>query len=276
MGVSLFESHPFTIASVSNDEEGVVLYCSEAGDWTKKLSALAKGGRRADELSIVRMRLEKGKDHAIEEGYGQGKKTNVLIQGPYGGPGNVVFSSFSAATFVCGGSGITFGLGAAQEVMRDAFDRTSRVRLVDLIWIVPDPTAIIPLLPAFLKLKKQADVIESISLRISVYYTRASATTHVLVERDVRLPEGIELTPGRPELADLLSATISCTSVLKHTTREGVHGVIVGACGPMELLESVRAADRTIGKEVRKAVGGVELLEECVLLSSSFKCNLIR
>lgn len=113
-----------------------------------------------------------------------------------------------------------------------------------------------------MKLKKQAEVIQSVSLRISVYYTRASATTQILVERGVQLPDGIELSPGRPDLGDLLSATISCTSVLKHTTREGVHGVIVGACGPKDMLKSVREADRSIGKEVRKAVGGVEFLEE--------------
>jgi ferric-chelate reductase len=56
-----------------------------------------------------------------------------------GGPGNTMFSSYSAAMFICGGSGITFGLSATQDVMRDAFDRRSRLRLVDLVWTVQDP-----------------------------------------------------------------------------------------------------------------------------------------
>lgn len=41
--------------------------------------------------------------------------------------------------FICGGGGITFGLSATQDVIRDSFDRCSRLRLVDLVWVVQDP-----------------------------------------------------------------------------------------------------------------------------------------
>lgn len=80
----MIESHPFTISSVSNDGEGIVLYCSEAGDWTKRLARLARGSWLPEELSVVRTRLEKGKDRAGEAGYGAGRIANVLVQGPYG------------------------------------------------------------------------------------------------------------------------------------------------------------------------------------------------
>ena len=124
MGVGIIESHPFTIASTSDDDEGLVLYCKKTGDWTAKLSALAKGGATAK---------------SSEAGIGAGRNVSVIIHGPYGGPGLAVFSSYSAAMIVCGGSGITFGLGIMKEIMRDSFDRKSRVRLVDLVWIVRDP-----------------------------------------------------------------------------------------------------------------------------------------
>lgn len=144
------ESHPFTVASTSEDEEGMVLYCREAGDWTRSLAALARGNSQ-------RMLSAK------EGGHGAGQTVNVLVQGPYGtisprstlfhssyvipipvgGPGNAVFSSYSAAMFICGGGGITFGLSATQDVIRDAFDRSSRLRLVDLVWIVQDPSTYI-------------------------------------------------------------------------------------------------------------------------------------
>lgn len=78
------------------------------------------------------------------------------------------------------------------------------------------------------------------------------------------MPDGLTLTPGRPELGDMLSATIGCTSVLKNTTREGVHGVVVGVCGPEELMTRVRQVEHDIGAKVRAAVGGVELVEEYV------------
>lgn len=148
MGVTqTLETHPFTIASTSEDEEGLVLYCHERGDWTRSLATLARG------------RIGGGISKFREAGSGSGQRVNVLIQGPYGtvlqvsiicvghspppvsmagGPGNTMFSSYSAAMFICGGSGITFGLGATQDVIRDAFDRRSRLRLVDLVWTVQD------------------------------------------------------------------------------------------------------------------------------------------
>lgn len=132
--------------------------------------------------------------------------------------------------------------------------------------------ALLPLLPAFTRLVTQADAITSVSLRISVHYTRASATSTVSVE-DLDLPYGLTLNPGRPELGDMLSASIGCVSALKRSTREGVHGVVVGVCGPEELLGHVRQVENAVGSKVRGAVGGVELVEEYVAFPH-FGCNL--
>lgn len=60
----------------------------------------------------------------------------------------------------------------------------------------------------------------------------------------------------------MLSASIGCVSALK---REGVHGVVVGVCGPEELMNNVRHVEHAIGAKVRAAVGGVELVEEYVI-----------
>ncbi|EEB87348.1 hypothetical protein MPER_15321 [Moniliophthora perniciosa FA553] len=38
------EVHSFTIASVPDGPEGVVLMCKKAGDWTERLFDLAKSG----------------------------------------------------------------------------------------------------------------------------------------------------------------------------------------------------------------------------------------
>ena len=58
------EVHPFTIASVSRSEEGIVLICKRTGTWTKSLFEMAKSGRCVD-----------GK---------MGQKVKVVIEGPYG------------------------------------------------------------------------------------------------------------------------------------------------------------------------------------------------
>jgi predicted ferric reductase len=60
------ESHPFTIASVSNTGDGLVLMIKQTGSWTTRLYDMAKAS-----------------------GYGEsGKKTvkkvKVMVDGPYG------------------------------------------------------------------------------------------------------------------------------------------------------------------------------------------------
>jgi len=87
-----------------------------------------------------------------------------------GGPQHTIFSSFSAAVFVVGGSGITFALSAIQDLVQKDLRGTSRLKVIELIWIVPDPACLAPVLPTLSML-----VLQSVftPLRISVFYTRA-------------------------------------------------------------------------------------------------------
>lgn len=59
------EVHPFTIASVTKSEEGMVLLVKKAGGWTKKMYEVAKKN-----------------NHQIDNGVGMDVK--VIIEGPYG------------------------------------------------------------------------------------------------------------------------------------------------------------------------------------------------
>ena len=67
MGLGWFgwtEVHPFTIASLSRGQEGIILICKRTGTWTKSLFEIAKLGERADgEI---------------------GQKVKVVVEGPYG------------------------------------------------------------------------------------------------------------------------------------------------------------------------------------------------
>ena len=56
-----------------------------------------------------------------------------------GGPGHKVFSSFSAAVVVAGGSGITFGLSVIQDLIQKDLNAESRIKFLELIWIIQDP-----------------------------------------------------------------------------------------------------------------------------------------
>jgi cellobiose-specific phosphotransferase system component IIC len=55
-----------------------------------------------------------------------------------GGPGHTVFSSFSAAVLVAGGSGITFALSIIHDLIQKDLEKESRVKVIELIWIIQD------------------------------------------------------------------------------------------------------------------------------------------
>ena len=58
------EIHPFTIASVSRGQDGIVLICKKTGTWTKNLYEIAKSGG-----------YTKGET---------GRNITVVVEGPYG------------------------------------------------------------------------------------------------------------------------------------------------------------------------------------------------
>ncbi len=60
---------------------------------------------------------------------------------PEGGPGHAIWASYSAAVFIVGGSGITFALSAIQELIQKDLDGASRVKAIELVWMVQDPGA---------------------------------------------------------------------------------------------------------------------------------------
>lgn len=114
------ESHPFTIASIGGD--GMTLMCKKAGSWTNNLYNMAASS-----------------DSAYSGGKrGVARRAKVVIEGPYGGPGNAMFDSFSGAMFVAGGSGITYVLSAVQDLIHKDIAGRSRVKVIDLVWIVQD------------------------------------------------------------------------------------------------------------------------------------------
>jgi predicted ferric reductase len=148
---SWVEAHPLTITSVSKEQEGMVLMCKKANGWTKQLYEMAK----------------------VEDymaGLGRGRRMRVVVEGPYGGPGLTMFASFSAAVFVAGGSGITYALSVIQDLVQKDLRGESRVKVIELVWVVPDPACLSPLLPTFSSLIHQS---VNTSITISVFYTRA-------------------------------------------------------------------------------------------------------
>jgi ferric-chelate reductase len=79
------------------------------------------------------------------------------------------------------------------------------------------------------------------------------------------LAPNITLTPGRPNIPVILSnAVVQTCSVTTVPSK-----FVVGVCGPVSLGEQVRKAVGEVDSPTRDAVGGLELCEECALLSFS-------
>lgn len=207
-----------------------------------------------------------------------------------GGPGSSIFASYTGAMFVVGGSGISFGLSAVQDLMQRDAERKSRVKVVELIWSVQDPCTsqpppsspsfsplltrhcsiiaahLIPLLPLFTSLLAQSEGGFTV-LTISVYYTRAPTTPDALKSLS-KLPSGLTLAPGRPRIPKALESVVDRSCALFTKGREkrrgngALTGVIVGVCGPRSLGEEVKKAAGGVPANRRQAVGGVEVHEE--------------
>ncbi|TFY62033.1 hypothetical protein EVJ58_g4126 [Rhodofomes roseus] len=206
------ESHPFTIASVSKhpNEDGLVVMVKKAGDWTTKLYDVAQ----RTEYREVR---------------GPTRNIKVMLNGPYGGPGHAIVTSFSGAMLVAGGSGITYALSTAQELVTKGAESASRMRVVELVWSITDPAALFPFLPIFGNMLAEAQGTHT-TLRISVHYTRA-ITSDEAMKAFERLPQGVTLSPGRPRLQKVLEGVVDRT-VASGGVQDLLTGVVVGVCGP--------------------------------------------
>ncbi|KAF8443879.1 hypothetical protein L210DRAFT_3099451 [Boletus edulis BED1] len=222
------EVHPFTIASATNMEEGLVLMCKKTGNWTNKLYEMAQTAE------------------STQRGQESVRKVRVMVEGPYGGIYNTTVPNYSGAMFIVGGSGVTFALSAVQELVL-ASDR-SRTKVIEIVWCVGNPAALEHFLSLFAALVSHGS---PAGVRVSVFYTRAS--TYSFGE----LPPGITLTPGRPNVEELLDGL-----VVSMMSRGGTHGAFIGVCGPTGLGKDVAHAIWNFDVDLKEAIGGIQFHDE--------------
>ncbi|KAJ8584438.1 hypothetical protein M405DRAFT_826813 [Rhizopogon salebrosus TDB-379] len=224
------EVHPFTIANTTHTPEGVVLMCKKTGRWTSNLFNMAQTfsyGKRGKEV---------------------GRYVSIVVEGPYGGVGHIMMSSYSGALFVVGGSGISFALSAVQDLVRAGGD--SHIRIIDIVWCIQDPASLSPLVTQLASIVEKGT---NMRVRVHVFYTRAISATF----DGIILPRGITLLPGRPRLDELLDAVVTGTM-----SAGGTNGVFVGVSGPVTLANTMVRVVNDFDGGLRTAVGGVELHEE--------------
>ncbi|KAL1407820.1 hypothetical protein Q8F55_007255 [Vanrija albida] len=175
IGVSkIFEAHPFTIASAP-DSGGLVLMAKAVGDWTEALYELAASGEGAQ------------RDTSDPELGVWKRRAMVMVEGPYGGLGHTLPTSFSSLILMAGGSGITHSLALAQDIIQRSPSGVVAARTVDLVWVVRVEQTARAILPSITALVSQArawerkalaarkrrkDVAMPTALRVHIFVTR--------------------------------------------------------------------------------------------------------
>jgi hypothetical protein len=257
------EPHPFTIASIPtrNRAGAVQLYVKKHGDWTRALYKLA-GTHEGDVEASWRKR-----GTAI----GRGKVVRVIVEGPYGGTGNPLVSSFSAALIVVAGSGITFALAHVRDILEAASRASSRIRILDVVWVVQDRDSVVPLIPTLSSLLFKAERTATIECFITIHFTRAPSTSTsasaaisaVEMATSYTVPRSLIIKSGRPDLGAIAQLTVVRAAELLKAHDEK-HGVLMVSCGPASLNEGVRKVSRASceDKRMMQKVGGVEFHAE--------------
>jgi ferric-chelate reductase len=212
---------------------------------------------------------------------------------PEGGPGYTLYSAYSGAVLVAGGSGISYVMGVLDDMLQKHASGRSHLRIIEVIWSITDsgkgasrnsvsaivqanrcstPDSLYSLLPKLTPLMQPCAFSHtSLSLRFSVHWTRASPRPH-RVQR-VALPPGMYLRAGRPDIYDTLQRVVA--DVRSAYFRRGRNdsdspsGVVIGSCGPTALTdEAARSVGRVSWVDWRD-VGGVESIEEYAHFPSS-------
>jgi ferric-chelate reductase len=231
------EAHPFTVASAPGGGSQLELLIQPAGTWTNQLGAIARG-----EFSDNN-----------EKGVDMGVPVRVVVEGPYGGVGHARVAGCTGALIVAGGSGMSFALGALDELAH----HPGHMRHAQIVWSVPEPSALAPFLDRLRALLKAAER-RGLDVRVRVHYTRA------LQDPDLRLflPPGVSIRAGRPPLPKILhSATERALRAVGRASGKP-SGFWVGVCGPEGLSESVARAVSGVDPALRVSVGGVEFHRE--------------
>lgn len=127
-------------------------------------------------------------------------------------------------------------------------------------WLICAIAALAPMLSTFNALIGHSSLM---SIQISIFFTRASRAVSEKLYTD--LPQNITITPGRPNISNILDTFIDSTSSSPKYFEPGTEsksGVVVGVCGPRGLGDQVRKVVGNVSSDHRRAVGGVELCEE--------------
>lgn len=254
-GAGVFESHPFTITNaprnaLSSSPRGIVLYAKVAGDWTRRLHAMASdpGLEFGDDYEKRIAFLSAQEDGSASLLDHPGRQVYVTIDGPYGGL-KMDLGRYDSVLVVAGGSGVTFLLGSVESALCAA-EAGRGPRSVRAAWVVREPSLVDALAPTLVHLHESAERL-AVDLQFSIYLSNPPSP---LPQSD-DLPKGTTMAPYRPEVGQLVREALP---------RNG--GLAVIAAGPEGLVSEARNAVAGLGVAQRVGAGGVAFHDEVYAL----------
>ncbi|KAI0320502.1 hypothetical protein OF83DRAFT_1162386 [Amylostereum chailletii] len=255
-------SRPYSISS-RPDGHGLELIVKKAGRSTARLFEFA-GGEEMKQLDEKKPVDDYSFSQVDVEKAGEARMVKVLVEGPYSGPSHTLFEAYSGVVLVAGGSGITYILSVLDDLLQKHPEGTSRVRVIEVVWSVSNHSSLMALLPTIRALlRPRPSRFGSLSIRMTVHYTRVSRANAPPPPDPTLLPAGVTLRPARPNFGKVLEETCDGVAAAHaHRNSEHASGVIVANCGPAELGDQVHRAIGGLNWKRWMGVGGVETVEE--------------
>lgn len=253
-GSGVFETHPFTITNaprndLSSSPRGIVLYAKVAGDWTRRLHAMASDqgleyGDDYEKRIAFLSAQEDGSESLLDH---PGRHVYVTIDGPYGGL-KMDLGRYESVLTVAGGSGVTFLLGSIEAAL-SASEAGRGPRAVRAAWVVREISLVEALAPTLVHLRECAERL-AVNLEFSIYLTSPPTPLPQLED----LPKGTTVSPYRPEVAQLVREALP--------TSQDHGGLAVIAAGPDGLVSEARNAVAGLSVAQRVRAGGVGFHDE--------------
>lgn len=243
-GPRCWESHPFTVASVTDEGQrgakllGEQVPLLEGGIPEQSPDADVSEAILSDSRTLTFLiRPYDGftsrlRDTASAE-WPKNVPQRVLVDGPYGH--TQPLHLFDNVIFVVGGSGIVVPLSYLQLLTGPSSPRTVKIH-----WAVREPAFALDVLRTDI-----ADALGSANLSVEIHLT-----THTPQDELQEWPSQIMLRRGRIEAASV---------VTKASERVDGESLAVVACGPAQMADDAR---RTVYGLLRSGVGGLEYFEE--------------
>ncbi|KAI0092058.1 ferric reductase NAD binding domain-containing protein [Irpex rosettiformis] len=230
------ESHPFTIATIPND------------DSPNDSSARERKGKEM--VWIIRARdgfTKRMRDYVT--GLGGKCQVPIFMHGPYGIPADI--TPFSTCVFVAGGSGVTYTLPRMRDLLLRVSKSQACAQRIFFIWAIRHASHLEWLSSEFTKALSMVRENPSVSFVIKIYITSSVSGNSLSLssddmEKDVETPTSIgekQVTAfGDSELVEVKYGRPNVATIIEHVVHGSDGPVSVDVSGPKLLLQDVRGA----------------------------------